>query len=67
MLVGVGSPKKAEREDPGVRAAKNSEFKKRRVMSTLNEPNWSMCSITLTYPARSHFQRTLNRERPDKG
>ena len=22
-----------------------------------------MCSIALTYPARSHFQRTLNRER----
>ena len=21
-----------------------------------------MCSIALTYPARSHFQRTLNRE-----
>ena len=32
-------------------------------MSTLNEPNWSMCSIALNYPARSHFQRTLNRER----
>ena len=26
-----------------------------------------MCSITLTYPARSHFQRTLSRERQDKG
>ena len=26
-----------------------------------------MCSIALTYPARSHFQRTLNRERQDKG
>ena len=25
-----------------------------------------MCSIALTYPARSHFQRTLNRERQDK-
>ena len=36
-------------------------------MSTLNELNWSMWSIALTYPARSHFQRTLNRERQDKG
>ena len=35
-------------------------------MSTLNKPNWSMCSIALTYPARSHLQRTLNRERRDK-
>ena len=26
-----------------------------------------MCSIALTYPARSHFQCTLNRERQDKG
>ena len=25
-----------------------------------------MCSIALTYPARSHFQCTLNRERQDK-
>ena len=24
-------------------------------------------SIALTYPARSHFQRTLNRERQSKG
>ena len=28
VLVGVGSPKKAGREDPGVRAAKNSESRK---------------------------------------
>ena len=28
VLVGVGSPKKAGREDPEVRAAKNSEFRK---------------------------------------
>ena len=34
-----GISKKAGREDPGVRAAKNSEFRKREVMSTLNEPN----------------------------
>ena len=33
-------------------------------MSTLNGPIWSRCSIALTYPTRSHFQRTLNRERP---
>ena len=26
-----------------------------------------MCSIALTYPAMSHFQQTLNRERQDKG
>ena len=26
-----------------------------------------MCSIALTYPARSHFQCTLNREKRDKG
>ena len=25
-----------------------------------------MCSIALIYPARSHFQRTLNRERQGK-
>ena len=29
-------------------------------MSTLNEPNWSMCSIALTYPTRSYFLRTLH-------
>ena len=28
VLVGVGSPKKTGREDPGVRAAKNSESRK---------------------------------------
>ena len=28
VLVGVGSPKKAGREDPGVRAAKSSESRK---------------------------------------
>ena len=28
VLVGVGSQKKAGREDPGVRAAKNSESRK---------------------------------------
>ena len=32
-------------------------------MITLNKPNYSMCSIALTYPAKSHFQRTLNKER----
>ena len=32
-------------------------------MSTLNKPNYSMCSIALTYPARSYFQRTMNKER----
>ena len=31
-------------------------------MSTLNGSVWSRCSIELTYPARSYYQRTLNRE-----
>ena len=31
-------------------------------MSTLNETNWSMCSIAPTYLARLYFQRTLNRK-----
>ena len=31
-------------------------------MSILNRPIWSRCSVALTFPARSHFQRTLNRE-----
>ena len=26
--------------------------------SRKDEPNWSMCSIALTFPARLHFQRT---------
>ena len=29
-------------------------------MSTLDWPIWSRCSIALTYPAISHYQRTLN-------
>ena len=32
-------------------------------MSTSNGPIWSRCSIVPTYPSRSHFLRTLNRER----
>ena len=32
-------------------------------MSTLDRPIWSRCSIALTCPARSHFQRTLSKER----
>ena len=31
-----------------------------KVMSTLDRPIWSRCSIALTCPAQSHFQRTLN-------
>ena len=31
-------------------------------MSTLNEPICSSCSIAPTYPSRSHFEHTLNRE-----
>ena len=32
-------------------------------MSTLDGPIWSRCSIALTCPARSHFQRTQSKER----
>ena len=32
-------------------------------MSTVDGPIWSRCSIALTYPARSHFQRTQSREK----
>ena len=32
-------------------------------MSTLDGPIWSRCGIALTYPARSYFQCTLNRNR----
>ena len=38
-----------------------------REMSTLNGPIWSRCSIALTDPAKSHFQRRLNSERWDQG
>ena len=31
-------------------------------MSTLDRPIWSRCSIALTCPARSHFQRTLSKK-----
>ena len=34
-----------------------------KVVNTLDGPIWSRCSIALTYPARSHFQRTLSKER----
>ena len=34
-----------------------------KVVSTLDGPIWSRCSIALTCPARSHFQRTQNMER----
>ena len=32
-------------------------------MSTLDRPIWSKYSIALTCPARSHFQRTLSKDR----
>ena len=35
-------------------------------MNTLDGPIWSRCSIALTCPVRSHFQRTLNRKRRAK-
>ena len=38
-----------------------------RVVSTLNVPIWSRCSIALTYFASLHFRRTLNRERSVQG
>ena len=47
---------------PRVRAAKSSEFEG-KVVSTLDGPIWSRCSIALTCPARSHFQRTQSKER----
>ena len=34
-----------------------------RVVSTLDGHIWSKYSIKLAYPARSHFQRTLSKER----
>ena len=36
-------------------------------MSTLDGLIWSRCSIALTCPARSHFQRTQSRERWGQG
>ena len=36
-------------------------------MSTLDGPIWSRCSIALTCPAMSHFQRTLIKERWGRG
>ena len=36
-------------------------------MSTLDVPIWSKHSIALTYPARSHFQRTVSKERYVQG
>ena len=36
-------------------------------MGTLDGPIWSRCSIALTCPARSHFQRTQSKERWDQG
>ena len=39
----------------------------KRVMGILSEPIWSRWSIALTYPSRSQFQRTLNRERWGQG
>ena len=36
-------------------------------MSTLDGPIWSRCSIALTCPARSHFQRTQSKERWGQG
>ena len=36
-------------------------------MSILDGPIWSKCSIALTCPARSHFQRTQNKGRWGQG
>ena len=36
-------------------------------MSTLDGPIWSKRSCTLTWPARSHFQRTQSKERWGQG
>ena len=35
-------------------------------MSNLDGPIWTRCSIALTWPARSDFQRTRSRERWDQ-
>ena len=53
-------------EAPGVRAAKSSEFGG-KVVSTLDGLIWSKCSIALTCPTRSHFQRTQSKERWGQG
>ena len=69
VLVGVGSPEKAgysRGKAAGMRAAKSSESMEKRIVSTINGPIWNR-SIALTCPARSHFQRTLNRERRSHG
>ena len=74
VLVGVGSPEEAGMQLGG----KLQELElprilnlERRVVSTLNGLIWiggdCRCSIALTYPVRSHFQRTLSRERRGKG
>ena len=39
----------------------------RKVVSTLDGPIWSRCSIVLTCPVRSHFQRTQSKERWGQG
>ena len=36
-------------------------------MSMLDGPIWSRCSIALTCPARSHFERTQSKERCGQG
>ena len=36
-------------------------------MNTSDGPIWSKCSIALTCPTRSHFQRTQSKERWDQG
>ena len=48
------------------RAAKSSEFGG-KVVSTLDGSILSRCSIALTCPARSHFQRTLGKGRWGQG
>ena len=46
----------------GVIATASSKFGG-RVVSTLDGPIWSKYSMALTYSAKSHFQRTLNKKR----
>ena len=41
-------------------------FESRKEQKSLNRLIWSRCSIAPTYPSRSHFQRTLNRENGTK-
>ena len=46
---------------------RGSSSKSSEVVSTSEGPIWSRYSIALTCPVRSHFQRTLSKERWNQG